>query len=63
MFGLPGIDGGFCTFSWNPTMRPSASTSMMPNSLASAFGTGMTATVASAFFCRWKLSICRTSIL
>ena len=50
-------------FSTKPIIRPSASTSMMPNWSASATGTGMAATVMSAFRSTWKSSICLTSIL
>ena len=49
-------------FSSKPTIRPSPSTSMMPKSWASSTGTGMAATVRSAFLSRWKSSIWRTSM-
>jgi hypothetical protein len=61
--GLPGMVGGFSTFSWKAMMRLLWSTSMTPNALASRFGIGMTATVASPPFSMWKLTIWRTSIL
>ena len=40
-------------FSTKPIIRPSPSTSMMPKSWASATGTGMAATVRSAFLSQW----------
>ena len=44
-------------------MRRASSTSMMPNARASADGTGIAATVASASRSRCESSIWRTSIL
>ena len=57
------MSGGFSTFSWKATMRPPSPTSITPKSRASARGTGIAATVASAFTSWWKRTICRTSIL
>ena len=55
--GRPGMPGGFSGFSTKPTMRPSASTSMMPNWCACERGTGKAATVRSAPRARWAASI------
>ena len=60
--GSPGIAGGSFGFSRKPFTSPSAATSTMPKSEPCSMGTGMTATVQSAFFSRWKSSIWRTSI-
>ena len=62
MSGRPAWGAALFGFSTKPIIRPSASTSMMPNSSPSSMGTGIAATVRSALFSRWKSSICRTSI-
>jgi len=55
--GAPGIPGGSAGFSRKPTMRPEASTSMIPKALASARGTSTQAMVTSA-----PLSTCSSII-
>ena len=55
--GSPGMALGCSGFSWNSTMRPSASTAMTPKALASASGTFMQATVRSAAFSSWAASM------
>ena len=63
MFLSFGSGVGSFGFSWNPTMRQSLSTWMMPNWLASLIGTGIAATVAMALLQQWKSTIWLTSIL
>ncbi len=53
---------GFVGFSWKSTMRPVSSAVITPKEDASSMGTGMAATVQSAFCRMWKSSIWRTSI-
>ena len=53
---------GLFGFSWKSTILPVSSAVMTPKEEASSMGTGMAATVQSAFCRMWKSSICRTSI-